>query len=298
MMISISIRGCAARSAQAVCFVAVAVCVAAGPAAPADKPKAIPVVAIKKADGSVVRGQLVASDGAKVTVKPAEGKTFGEPVNVAWADVKSVGNGLTRQKAVAVWKIEHKGQLCDDCHGEALANCDVCKGTGHAPESSADCKTCKGGMTIACTHPKCEGGKIPCPAPCFKKGGVYKMKGGYTVTVSDGHIGEVVKVEKGEMKGPVACGVCERTAKVVCPTCNGSDLLPCPTCKAKKAAADCTSCEGGAVECATCGGSGLKAGQSSEPPVSGEASVTTAPPASPPATPAKPKKPQANEDGF
>ena len=269
--------------------------------ATAAKPKTPPRVFVKKADGSSVRGELVEADGIRLSVRPAEGKSLGEPVEIKWADVKTVSNGLTREKAQQAWKAEHKDELCETCKGERVARCDTCKGTRHDPAASADCKTCKGKMLVECTEKKCDDGKAPCPGPCLKlsegtwskpdaegkrwrsfraKDGVHK--------ISDAHVGEVVKVEKGEFKSGTPCEVCGKTGSVSCPTCAGHGDVACPTCKADKAAADCAACEDGGKACPTCAGTGLKGQAAAVPPVAAE----PAPAAPAPAEPAPPAAPQ------
>jgi hypothetical protein len=213
---------------------------------------------VKKADGSNVRGRLTSSDGLRLTIEPAVDKnTFGDAVQVQWSDVKSVSNGLTQKKAQDTWKAAHKAELCDVCHGNQATNCEACKGTGHDPDSSKDCKTCKGEQQLACKQPKCDQGKIPCPADCIKKAPGSKRIGRTTVNWSESHIGDVIKLDKGGNATLEPCTVCNRTAKITCPTCRGTSHMPCPTCKADKKAADCASCENGATVCSSCAGTGL-----------------------------------------
>lgn len=262
------------RTLAALLIVAIVGSVSGAPATKspaAEKPKTLPIVTIKKSDGSTVHGQLARSDGEHLTINPTEEKGFGAPIEVSWSDVKTVSNGLTRQKAQDAWKAEHKSELCDACHGDRRVDCEVCKGTGHDPASSKDCKTCKGAGVVACTDPKCDNGKIPCPGPCLKltEGTWTKpdatgkrwrtLSGGWRF--SSGHIGQVIKFGKrGEQPEVTDCTICGRTGSITCPTCGGDDKVACPTCKANKSAADCTACEDGKVPCKTCGGSGLKTG--------------------------------------
>jgi hypothetical protein len=253
-------------------FLIGAVAFAAAPAQTAapKAPAAPPIVSIKKADGSNLRGRLVASDGLHLTIEPAVDKnTFGDPVEVPWKDVKAISNGLTQKKANDAWKAAHTDELCDVCHGEHVSVCETCKGTGHDPASSKDCKTCKGAQQLPCNQPKCDHGQIPCPANCVKKApGTYKVKG-HIVEVHAGHEGDVIKFDKNGGLLLEPCPVCGRKAKVTCPTCHGTSFIPCPTCKASKKAADCASCDDGAVACISCGGSGLKGGAAPAPaPVS------------------------------
>src|SRR4051812_34109069 len=64
---------------------------------PATKPATAPapvVVAVKKTDGTTVRGTLVSADPDNVTVRSGGPKV--EPVAIPWTDIASVSNGLTR----------------------------------------------------------------------------------------------------------------------------------------------------------------------------------------------------------
>jgi hypothetical protein len=306
------LTGCAALAIVLGGAVAALAFAAPSPATGAGKPAVQPIVSIKKADGSTLRGQLVDSDGRHITVKPAEGKTFGEPVELPWSDVKAVSGGLTQAKAQEAWKLAHKDELCETCHGERFPPCSTCKGTGHDPASRSDCKTCKGELTVDCSDKRCDQGMIPCPGQCLKitegswtktpdKDGKrwrsFRVKGG-THKISDAHLGEVVKVENGELKFGTPCEICGKTGKVACPTCQGHGTLPCPTCKADKTAADCAACDDGTQACATCGGSGLKGAGAAAAP---SATPTPAAPPAPAAGAAQPveKTPAGNTgDGL
>jgi hypothetical protein len=252
-----------------------------------------PVVAIKKVDGSTVRGRLIASDGLHLSIEPAVDKnTFGDAVDIAWKDVKTVSNGLTQKKANDAWKAAHKDELCDVCHGERVTVCEVCKGTGHDPESSKDCKTCKGAQQVACNQPKCDHGKIPCPNDCTKKAPGEKKIGRYTVNWTGSHLGNIIKIDKNGNVTMEVCPTCGGTAKVTCPTCHGTSFTPCPTCKADKKAADCASCEDGYNACSSCAGTGLKGGAAAA--IAAPAPTGQLPPPAPPGevkagSPAEPK---------
>jgi hypothetical protein len=238
--------------------------------APTSRPAPPPqIVTIKKVDGSTLRGKVVGGDGVQLTVAPIEGKAFGQPVELAWQDVKTVSNGLTQRKQEDAWKLTHKDELCEVCHGERAIACATCKGTGHDPESSKDCKTCNGAQQVKCNQPKCDKGKVPCPGPCLKlseghwtttKDGkhvrTFKMQG-ETVTVGEEHIGQTGKFE-GKTIQFADCPTCGKTGTINCPTCHGTSFMPCPTCKADKKPADCASCEDGYIACASCAGTGLK----------------------------------------
>ena len=280
--------------------------------APASRPAPPPqIVTIKKVDGSTLRGKVLTNDGVQLSIAPVEGKAFGQPLDVAWKDVKAVSNGLTQTKGQEAWKLEHKGDLCDVCHGDRGIVCDVCKGTGHDKESSKDCKTCKGAQQVTCTQPKCDKGTIPCPSPCLKlseghwttKDGkqvrTFKVKGG-TVTASDEHLGQTGKFEGSTIQF-ADCPTCGKTGKITCPTCHGTGSLPCPTCKADKKAADCASCEDGYTACSSCAGTGLKghgagdAGVAGTPAQAGQPATATK--AGSPAEP-KPESKKSTGDGL
>src|SRR3954449_2384199 len=67
--------------------------------APTSRPAPPPqIVTIRKADGSTLRGKVLGGDGVQLTIAPIEGKAFGQPVELAWQDVKTVSNGLTQRK--------------------------------------------------------------------------------------------------------------------------------------------------------------------------------------------------------
>jgi hypothetical protein len=241
-------------------------------AKPAPKPALPPTINVVKTDGSVVKGQFAGADHDGVSLRPfVTGKPAADPVIVKWSDVKSVSNGLTRQKAIDQWKSDHKDELCPECKGDRLVTCQICKGVGHDPAASKDCKTCGGELLIDCKAPKCEQGKIPCPKPCLKltdPGWVKKPDGLRWKTfgnprtgqliVSERHLGQIVTIKDGVPQEPVTCETCGGTTKVDCPTCHGTAKVPCPTCKANKAAPDCSACDDGLTACKTCGGTGLK----------------------------------------
>lgn len=276
------------------------------------KPKPPPIVNVKKLDGSVVHGQLVSADGASVSVKPsAEPGKYGDAVDIQWSEIKSVSNGLTQAKAKAAWKAEHHDDLCDTCHGDRLLPCSVCKGTGHDPASSKDCKTCKGAGTVKCKEPRCDNGMVPCLGPCIKlTEGTWSKpdadgkrwrhfgggKHGGGMLYSHLHAGEIVQIEKdGSVSGTTPCTICGKTGKVFCPTCGGRGVVACPTCKADKSAADCKNCEDGTELCSKCNGSGLK----TPAPKKVEAPATPENPANAkPTAPTKPKPESKGNDGL
>jgi hypothetical protein len=232
------------------------------------------MVVVTKADGSVVRGQFVSADVDEVKVAPL-GKKPGEtlePVAVPWKDVARVSNGVTYKKALAQWKVEHREQLCADCHGDRVTPCETCKGLGKDPGGLAkDCATCKGELLIDCKNPKCEAGKMPCPATCLKltQGKWVKKQDGRLwrdfrtpkgeFSFSEGHVGELIVQRDGNVESKGKCPTCGGTTTVDCNQCEGRGKIVCPTCAANTSAAKCATCDGGKTQpCKTCEGTGLK----------------------------------------
>ena len=240
------------------------------PGAPATPPAA-PFVTVTKTDGSTVRGRLASSDPKSLSVVPVVRGAPGDPVEVPWSEVKTVSNGLTRERAIDQWKRTHPEDRCDDCKGQGAAPCATCKGTGRDVASAADCPTCHGELLVACTAPKCDHGKVPCPAPCLKlTEGKWTLKpdgkrwrrfpkrGGGYVEISDGHLGQIVEVKDGVPQFPVPCPTCQGEQKIDCPTCHGTEKASCPDCTKAAAESPCPNCKKGQVDCKTCAGTGLK----------------------------------------
>src|SRR5688500_11101766 len=69
---------------------------------------------VKKTDGTTVTGQLLTADADSLLILPA-GKKDG--ISVAWKDVSTVSNGLSRHSAAAMWKHQHQDRLCGTCEG-------------------------------------------------------------------------------------------------------------------------------------------------------------------------------------
>ena len=240
------------------------------PKAPATKPA--PLVIVTKSDNTTVRGQLVAADPDNVTIKPPP-NAGAEDVVIQWKDIKRVSSGLTQARALEQWKIEHAGQLCEKCNGDRFITCPTCKGTAKAPASAKDCKTCGGAMEIKCKAPRCDNGKIPCPAGCLKLSEGHwikksdglmwrqfpRQRDGSWAEISEHHLGEkIVKDENGHERPGGPCPSCGGAAKVNCPECHGTAKAPCPTCKARADAPKCPDCEDGKKKCDACDGTGLK----------------------------------------
>ena len=231
-----------------------------------------PLVTVTKTDGSLVRGRLASSDPKSLSIVPTvKGGAPGDPIEVPWTEVKTVSHGLTQQRAIDQWKRAHPEDRCGDCHGDGTTVCATCKGTGRAPSTAADCPTCHGELLVACTAPKCDHGKVPCPAPCLKLSeGKWTLKpdgkrwrrfpsrrGGFA-EVSDGHLGQIVEIKNGEPQPPVHCPTCQGEQKIDCPTCHGTQKAPCPDCTKAATQSPCPDCKKGQVDCKTCAGTGLK----------------------------------------
>ena len=237
------------------------------------KPPPPPFVSVTKADGSIVKGLLTASDPAAVTLTPPAppGQAANDPVVIKWPEITKVSNGLTRKKVLDQWKGEHKDQLCADCKGEGTVLCATCKGTAHDPAKlPKDCATCKGELLIDCKAPRCDKGQIPCPKPCLKltdPGWITKPDGtkvrrfpqkGGNFEVTDQHVGELIVAAKDGTKSTIPCPTCGKTGKIDCPTCHGAGKIPCPTCSKNDAVPKCPDCENGRQICKTCEGAGIK----------------------------------------
>jgi len=236
-------------------------------ATPATPPKP-PVITITKSDGTTVRGQLDTADLKSVSVTQlVKGKPEGEKATIAWADIKSISNGMTRQRVIDQWKKDHVEDRCADCKGEGKVACPSCKGTGRDHASAKDCPTCHGEETIPCTTPKCDHGKIKCPKPHIRleEGTWYKKPDGKMWRkfpganggqweISEGHVGQIADPEK----GPIPCPLCGGAMTIDDPKCHGTGTLLCPDCTKLAATNKCADCDKGKVACKTCNGVGLK----------------------------------------
>jgi hypothetical protein len=238
---------------------------------PAGKPKPPPVVTVTRADGPAIRGQIISADPDQVVIQPA--RKAGEKAD---PEKITLSTGLTYQKALDAWKLEHHDQLCPVCHGNRVTLCSTCKGTAHDPASAADCKTCRGELLVDCKQPKCDKGKIPCPNTCLKRyegswvphdGKIvryYNSPRGGRGWFSEAHVGDLLVMDKasGVMQDMGKCPTCGGTTYVECPTCHGDAKVPCPTCVARKDAPLCPAhCEEGRTACTACNGTGLKGAQ-------------------------------------
>jgi hypothetical protein len=236
--------------------------------------KRLPIVSVTQSDGSVIRGRLSASDPDGLTIQPLPktGQPAPEQVIIPWKQIKHVSNGLTQAKALAQWKEQHVGELCETCHGDRTVVCTTCKGTGRDPAARKDCPTCHGEMEVVCKAPHCKEGKIPCPGHCIKRSeGKWVQKDGKTVRyfhsgkitywVSEAHVGEVIELNRktGQLERKGKCPICGGTTVIDCPVCHGMGKVPCPTCQAATEAPACPAhCDQGRIPCPTCDGTGLK----------------------------------------
>lgn len=227
-------------------------------------------------DKKAVAGELMQVTPADITVKPGAPKgTEPTPVVIPWKNVKSVSNGLTRQKVVDLWKTIRRERLCDTCHGDGATKCDTCKGSGVDPAQATPCDKCKGAGSVGKCLNKCVDGKSPCPETCLKasqfaslpvqpdgkKHKTFKNKDGSSLWWSEGHVGELVALENGVWVNKGKCPTCAGSSQVICPTCHGTAVRDCPACKGAGATGPaCAACKGGKLECGTCSGTGLKAG--------------------------------------
>lgn len=237
--------------------------------AKAKPPQPPPHVTITKADGKTVSGLLLDADRDGLTLKygPAP-----DEHQLKWAEIKSVSNGLTREKAIQQWKAVHADKLCGKCHGDGYVNCPDCDGTGIDPKQHKECATCKGtGSAGPCPTKGCVEGKIACPAPCLRLSqGVWKKvpdhdglwrffpgkHGG--LYISEGHAGELVVMENGDpvMKGP--CPTCKGKGKIDDPVCKGKGHLTCKDCRGLGFVGPaCPTCDHGHIKCDECMGTGL-----------------------------------------
>jgi hypothetical protein len=230
-------------------------------------------------DGKTVSGELVEATPAGVTLKP---NPKAEPVMTPWSSIKRAGGGLSREAIVNEWRKSKPQLLCDTCTGAGATTCPTCEGTGVDPAQKQTCAKCEGsGSTGKCKTPNCVDGKIPCPDKCLKAESFtgpkdadgkrwrqFKGKGGGSLRVSDGHIGQrVLMVDGVPQLIQEPCPTCAGITRVKDAACKGTGKTLCADCKGHGVVGpDCTACEGGSVKCETCGGSGLKAVSSTNAP--------------------------------
>ena len=93
-----------------------------------------------------------------------------------------------------------------------------------------------------------------------KKWRLTPTPGGGVMSVSEGHVGNLIVTDKeGRVSDAGRCPTCSGATKIDCPTCRGHGKASCATCTARKEAAACpASCEVRLTKCKDCDGSGLK----------------------------------------
>ena len=227
------------------------------------------MVIVTTADGKKQVGELAAADADKIVVRDGDGKD----TQILWKDVQKVSNGLTREKALAKWKVDNSDKLCKVCHGDRVMACAKCNGTGTDSKVKIACVACTGTGSVKCTQKGCVNGKSDCTGNCLKlsegewvpgDGGKRWRKftnpdGRGWATWSDAHLGQVVEVENGKYVNKGVCQLCKGTTKIDCPLCQTKGFITCPTCKGtKEAFAPCAACKGAKTTgCTECGGTGL-----------------------------------------
>lgn len=225
-------------------------------------------VIVTKKDGKKQMGELTLVDPDKVILKDADEKN----IEIPWADIQKMSNGLNRESGTKRWKEENAERLCATCHGERFVECLKCKGTGKDPVAKVACKTCQGTGSTKCTVKSCVNGVADCPNTCLKLSeGTWYEEGGkkwrkfttskFVASWSDGHLGQVIVIKDGLPTNTGVCPVCMGKTKVQCMLCKGTGTVACAECQGtKQVPADCEACKGGTVRtpCATCKGTGLK----------------------------------------
>jgi hypothetical protein len=120
-------------------------------------------------------------------------------------------------------------------------------------ERTKVCFQCEGTGEMKCDG-RCRKGMKDCPAPCLKLTvGIWEKRNvpGHTdpnerwqtvrlnarksVSISSGHLGEVLVPGQDGNYMPVKCKVCGGTTTVTCPHCKGKGTLGCTLCDGKKA---------------------------------------------------------------
>lgn len=231
----------------------------------------IVTVTVTKSDNTTVRAQVSTIDPKAVTIQPlVKNQPDGSPLTIPWAEIKSLSNGMTRERVIKMHMKDHPDDVCTECRGEGKVACATCKGSGRDRASAKDCATCHGQETVACKTPKCDHGKIPCPKMHLKleEGSWYKKPDGTRwrkfpvpdgyIEVSEHHLGEIVETVDGIPQSPKQCPLCAGKMLIDDPKCRGTGLAPCQTCVTAARTSPCKECERGRVACKTCGGLGLK----------------------------------------
>jgi hypothetical protein len=236
--------------------------------------------AVVMKDGRTITGELVEVTPASVKIKP---NPKAEVIEIEWAKISKLGNGMTRERIVKEWQQTKADQLCTACQGAATTKCSTCDGTAVKPSEKKECETCSGtGNLGECKTPKCKDGQIPCPDKCLKAESFtgapdadgkrwrsFRGKSGGVAKWSDAHIGELVVMENGEPVNKGKCPTCDGTTRVVDPACGGTSKRICKICKGHGIVGPkCDDCTAGRVTCSTCNGTGLRPVEA--PPAAGE----------------------------
>jgi hypothetical protein len=227
-------------------------------------------------DGKKDRGEWVDANADKVILKMKVGNNSVD-LQIPWAKIEKLSNGLTRETALKKWKETHRDKLCPTCNGERQVSCQKCNGTSIIAKLMLECKSCKGTGIGECFAKGCEKGKTTCPEPCLKlsegkweKGDenilwrkFYYGNGRSWKSWSERHLGQIIEMQDGVPTNVGRCKACDGTMKVNCKECNGTFKGPCIVCKGAKQVPEpgpvkkCADCTGGMLTCATCKGTGL-----------------------------------------
>lgn len=142
---------------------------------------------------------------------------------------------------------------CDESVSKSNSNAVVATNAVAGPgKDEKVCFGCNGQAMVACRVPGCIGGKVDCPGPCLKlsRGAWIHMNvaghdpkelwqkfpesgGGYQAW-TQGHVGEVVVMQKGKAVNIGKCLTCGGTTKVGCNVCKGLGKQKCEICNGKK----------------------------------------------------------------
>ncbi|HEY3323149.1 MAG TPA: hypothetical protein VGP72_22035 [Planctomycetota bacterium] len=223
-------------------------------------------VIVSRKNGKKAFGELLEASGEKLVVRDADGNN----VDIPWADIQKVSNGLTQEKAAEQWRQANADKVCPACQGAKVTVCKKCKGSGQDPSRKVTCPKCNGAGSGRCTAKGCVNGMVDCPNSCLKlsegkwesRDGVrwrsFPRPGGWAEW-SERHLGEVIAIENGNPVNKGRCPQCDGKTKVKCGTCNGTSEATCAFCKGQKEApAPCPACKEGKLVCDACKGTGLK----------------------------------------
>ena len=117
------------------------------------------------------------------------------------------------------------------------------------PAGMKRCFQCNGAGKTRCPAWSCTGGTVECPNTCLKlTRGVWAPlpgyppeqlfqkfpsgRGGYQAW-SQGHLGQVIKIQDGQAVNLGVCPVCSGSTRIKCTKCGGTGLATCSLCKGK-----------------------------------------------------------------